>query len=141
MARLGVGDAVSVLGRRPQEDVERAFSRATCMATASEREGYGLVVVEAAARGTPSVVVAGAENAAVELVADHVNGIVAPSPTAASVAEAIVEVARGGPKLRASTTAWFVENAASLRLESSLEVVTRTYEGDTCGRLADYETG
>ena len=111
------------------------------MATASEREGYGLVVVEAAARGTPSVVVAGAENAAVELVADHVNGIVAPSPTAASVAEAIVEVARGGPKLRASTTAWFVENAASLRLESSLEVVTRTYEGDTCGRLADYETG
>ena len=36
-----------------------AFARAACVATASEREGYGLVVVEAAARGTPSVVVAG----------------------------------------------------------------------------------
>jgi glycosyltransferase involved in cell wall biosynthesis len=99
------------------------------------------VVVEAAARGTPSVVVAGAENAAVELVADHVNGIVAPSPTPETLAEAIVQVVRAGPELRASTTAWFVENAASLQLGRSLEVVTRAYEADTSGRLADYDTG
>ena len=41
------------------------------------REGYGLVVVEAAARGTPSVVVADEDNAAVELVDDGDNGVVA----------------------------------------------------------------
>ena len=58
------------------------MARAACLATASEREGYGLVVVEAAAHGTPSVIVAGAENAAIELVDDGVNGVVAPDATA-----------------------------------------------------------
>ena len=43
----------------------------------SRREGYGLVVIEAAARGTPVVVVAGPDNAAVELVAEGENGFVA----------------------------------------------------------------
>ena len=44
----------------------------------SAREGFGLVVAEAAADGTPSVVVAGEDNAAAELVIDGVNGFVAP---------------------------------------------------------------
>ena len=38
------------------------------MVPPSRREGYGLVVVEAAARGVPSVVVADPDNAATELV-------------------------------------------------------------------------
>ena len=84
------------LGRRPQEDVEGAFSRAACIATASEREGYGLIVVEAAARGTPSVVVDGLENAAVELVVDGVNGVVAPEASADSIGSAISTVVRRG---------------------------------------------
>ena len=46
-------------------------------AAPSRREGYGMVVVEAsAARGTPSIVVAGEDNAAIELVEDGVNGMV-----------------------------------------------------------------
>ena len=107
VSRLGERASVSFLGRRPQEEVERAFARAACVATASEREGYGLVVVEAAARGTPSVVVDGAENAAVELVTDGVNGIVAERATAEAIGAAIVQVVRRDGGLRESTVAWF----------------------------------
>ncbi len=128
--RLGLGTAVTFHGRRAQADVERAFARAACVATASEREGYGLIVVEAAARGTPSMVVAGPENAAVELVVDHVNGVVAREPTAESIGKAIVDAVRGGPSLRESTVAWFVQHAASLRIERSVEAVTRAYAGE-----------
>ena len=71
--------AHSAHGRRPEDEVAAALARAACLATASEREGYGLVVVEAAARGTPSVVVEGPENAATELVTDGVNGAIAPT--------------------------------------------------------------
>lgn len=127
--RLDVRGAVSFRGRRPQHEVEHAFAHAACVATASEREGYGLVVVEAAARGTPSVVVAGPENAAVELVTDGVNGAVAEGATPESVGAAIVKAVRGGPALRASTIAWFHENADGLRIERSIELVTRAYAG------------
>ncbi len=48
-----------------------------CMLLTSRREGYGLVVVEAAARATPSVVVAGEDNAATELIEEGVNGTIA----------------------------------------------------------------
>ena len=48
-----------------------------CLVLPSRREGYGLVVIEAAAHGTPSVVVADPDNAAVELVTEGVNGFIA----------------------------------------------------------------
>jgi len=129
-ARLGVTPAVMFFGRRPQEDVEGAFSRAACIATASEREGYGLIVVEAAARGTPSVVVDGPENAAVELVVDGVNGVVAPEASADAIGSAISSVVGRGAALRSSTAAWFEEHAASLRIERSVDLVVRTYDGE-----------
>lgn len=130
-ARLGVADAVESLGRRPQEEVESAFARAACVATASEREGYGLIVVEAAARGTPSVVAAGPENASTELVVDGVNGAIAADATPESLADAIVRVVRAGTALRESTLAWFAANADDLRIERSVELVTRSYEDET----------
>src|SRR2546421_9167923 len=100
---LGLRDAVRVAGHRPEEEVGAALARAACLATASEREGYGLVVVEAAARGTPSVVVDGPENAATELVADGINGAIAPSPEPHDLAAAILRVVEAGTALRAST--------------------------------------
>ena len=128
--RLDVADAVEFLGRRPQEEVENAFARAACVASASEREGYGLIVVEAAARGTPSVVVAGRENASTELVVNGVNGAVAPEATPESIARALVQVVEAGPALRESTLRWFVENGDDLRIERSVELVTRSYAGE-----------
>ena len=77
--RAGPRESVRVARHRPEDEVAAALARAACLATASEREGYGLVVVEAAARGTPSVVVAGPENAAPSWSAEGVNGAVAAS--------------------------------------------------------------
>ena len=65
------------------------MGRAMCMVLPSRREGYGLVVIEAAARGTPSVVVEGPDNAAVELIEEGVNGVVAASASAEDLAAAI----------------------------------------------------
>jgi glycosyltransferase involved in cell wall biosynthesis len=126
--RLGIAAAVDLVGRRPQEEVERAFAGAACVASASEREGYGLIVVEAAARGTPSVVVAGEENASVELVVPGVNGVVAIAPTPEAIGSAIVDVVRSGAALRQSTLRWFVDNANQLRIDRSLELVLESYK-------------
>jgi glycosyltransferase involved in cell wall biosynthesis len=125
---LGLADAVRVAGHRPEEEVGAALSRAACLATASEREGYGLVVVEAAARGTPSVIVAGPENGAVELVIDGENGAVAVSVEPDELASAILRAVEAGPTLRASTAHWFAEHASRLRIDASLRLVSEGYE-------------
>ena len=109
------------------EQVAATLRRALCMLLPSQREGYGLVVVEASARGTPSIVVSGADNAAVELVEDGVNGVVAASADPSALAAAIVRVHEAGPALRLSTCAWFARNAARLSLEQSLETVVASY--------------
>lgn len=127
---LGLGDRVRVAGHRPEEEVDSAIGRAACLATASEREGYGLVVVEAAARGTPSVVVAGPENAATELVEPGINGAVAASPGPEDLSGAIGTVLAAGRPLRESTARWFEANADRLRLDRSLELVVAEY-GET----------
>ena len=88
-----------------------------------------MVVVEAAARGTPSIVVAGEDNAAVELIEDGVNGFVCPSADPVQIAEAIVRVHEAGMSLRESTAAWFAANAEHLSLESSLKQVLASYAG------------
>src|SRR5207245_7610043 len=111
---LGLENSVRIAGHRPEEEIAQALSRAACLATASEREGYGLVVVEAAARGTPSVVVAGPENGAVELVQDGVNGAVAHSASPDHLAAAILRVVDAGPSLRMSTARWFSANAENV---------------------------
>jgi glycosyltransferase involved in cell wall biosynthesis len=125
---LGLEEHVRVAGRRPEEEVSRALARAGCLATASEREGYGLVVVEAAAHGTPSVVVAGPENAATELIAQDVNGAVALSADREDLAAAILSVLDQGVALRSSTAHWFEDNAGKLRLDRSLQLVLEEYE-------------
>src|SRR5207302_1604710 len=118
--QLRLGERVRVAGHRPEEDVAAALAHAGCLATASEREGYGLVVVEAAAHGTPSVVVAGPENAATELVHESVNGAVAADASPEQIGAALLRVVDAGPALRASTSRWFAETAETLRLDRSL---------------------
>lgn len=110
----------------------QTLNRALCMLLPSSREGYGMVVMEAASHGTPSIVVAAPDNAAVELVRDGVNGVVAPSASPDDLAEAILRIRSAGEELRSSTRAWFRENAPSRALDSSVEVVLRRYgEGAT----------
>ena len=109
------------------EEVERDLARALCLVLPSRREGYGLVVVEAAACGTPSVLVRDPDNAATELVEEGVNGFVAASAAPEDLAAAIVRVHSAGGELRASTAAWFAEHAAALSLDASLDAVAASY--------------
>ncbi|MGZ4202366.1 MAG: glycosyltransferase family 4 protein, partial [Thermoleophilaceae bacterium] len=76
--RLGLGDVAEAPGFVDAGHVQEALRRALCMVLPSKREGYGLVVVESAAQGTPSVVVRDGDNAATELVEEGVNGFIAP---------------------------------------------------------------
>jgi glycosyltransferase involved in cell wall biosynthesis len=109
------------------EGVDREMRRAMCMLLPSRREGYGMVVVEAAARGTPSIVVAGEDNAATELIEEGVNGTIAPRSDPAAIAEAIVRVHAAGRAMRERTAEWFAQNAERLSLESSLQAVLAGY--------------
>jgi glycosyltransferase involved in cell wall biosynthesis len=79
IARDGLEARVRAPGFVPEDVLAEALATAACFVLPSEREGYGLVVVESSARGVPSVVVDGPDNAATELVDDGVNGAVAAS--------------------------------------------------------------
>jgi len=125
---LGLDGSVDAPGFVDAERVEAALRSAACMVLPSSREGYGLVVLEAAARGTPSVVVAAPDNAAVELVDEGRNGFVAASAEPDELSAAIARVLAAGRPLRDSTTEWFRANAHRLSLEASLETVLESYE-------------
>jgi glycosyltransferase involved in cell wall biosynthesis len=123
----GLDGAVQAPGFVAGELVEDAVKRALCFVFPSRREGYGLVVVEAAAVGTPTVVVDAPDNAAVELVEDGVNGFVAKSAEPEELGEAILRVHSAGPALRESTADWFRRNRERLSLETSVERVLAVY--------------
>ena len=88
-----------------------------------------MIVIEAAAAGTPSVVVDAPDNAAVELVENGVNGFVANSAGPEDLAAAMARALSGGDELRSSTAAWFDANSKRLSLASSLERVSQAYAG------------
>ena len=123
----GLDGAVQAPGFVAGELVEDAVKRALCFVFPSRREGYGLVVVEAAAVGTPTVVVDAPDNAAVELVEDGVNGFVAKSAKPEELSEAILRVHSAGFALRESTADWFRRNRERLSLETSVERVLAVY--------------
>jgi glycosyltransferase involved in cell wall biosynthesis len=127
IAQHELEEAVSAPGFVVAERVEQEMGRAMCMLLTTRREGYGLVVVEAAAHGTPSVVLAGADNAATELIVEGVNGTIVPEPNPQELAAAIVRVHESGLALRQSTAAWFAQSADELSLESSLQLVIDSY--------------
>lgn len=129
VSAAGLSDVIEVPGFIPAADVERALAEATCMVLPSRREGYGLVVVEAASHGTPSVVVQAADNAATELIAPGDNGYVAPSAQPDDLADAIVAVCNEGESLRHSTARWFMDNIERLSIEGSLDTVVTAYGG------------
>jgi glycosyltransferase involved in cell wall biosynthesis len=128
IAEHGAGDFVDAPGFADAAVLDADMRRALCVLLPSEREGYGMVVIEACAHATPAVVVAAPDNAAVELVQDGVNGAVAASADAETIARAIVRVHEAGMAMRQSTARWFAENAGGLSLESSLEAVLASYD-------------
>jgi glycosyltransferase involved in cell wall biosynthesis len=123
----GLRDVARAPGFVAREELEESLAGALCMVLPSRREGYGLIVVEAAARGVPSVVVADPDNAATELVDEGENGFIAASAEPHDIADAILRVRAAGAPLRASTAAWFERNHDRLSLTSSLDRVAAAY--------------
>jgi glycosyltransferase involved in cell wall biosynthesis len=127
IARSAISGALDAPGFVDSELVDASLRRGLCMLLPSRREGYGMVVVEAASRGTPSIVVAAEDNAATELVEEGVNGYVVADADAEAIAEAIIRVNEAGMTLRESTASWFAEHAERLSLEHSLTIVLQSY--------------
>ena len=122
----GVSGAVRFAGRVPDAELERLMREAAVLVNPSAREGFGLVVAEAASHGTPSVVVAGEDNAAAELVVDGENGFVAASVAPDVLGAAIVRAVEGGDSLRRTTAAWFARERRARSLAGSVaELVER----------------
>jgi len=130
LAALGIEDWVECPGFLPPEAVDEAMRSALCVVQPSSREGYGMVVIEAAARGVPAVVVAAPDNAATELVDEGRNGFIVADADPAALAAAIVRCRRGGEVLRAGTFAWYRANEERLSLEGSLRTVSAGYKQD-----------
>ena len=118
------------------EAVDAAIARAMCLLLPSRREGYGLVVVEAASHGTPSVVVAGEDNAAVELIEEGVNGFVAASDAPDDLAAAIWAVHARGRRIAGSHSGrGSPPTPAGVSLARSQELVVEVYDsGGVRGR-------
>jgi len=129
IAEHDLGAFIDTPGFASRERLDHALARALCLVLPSSREGYGLVVVEAAARGVPSIVVAGADNAATEHIEEGVNGFVAPTSSPDDIAGAIVRIWEAGPALRESTARWFEDHAAELSLTGSVALVSRLVAG------------
>jgi glycosyltransferase involved in cell wall biosynthesis len=127
IAEHGLESVVTATGFESDKRVRERLARALCLVLPSRREGFGLVVVEAAAAGTPSVVAAGPDNAAVELIENGENGWVAASDAPADLAEAILCVREAGPALRERTADWFARHAAALAMSHSVEIVTAAH--------------
>lgn len=126
IVNAGAASYVEAPGFVSADTVEDALGRATCHLLPSSREGYGLVVIEAAALGTPTVALAGPDNASVELIEDGVNGFVAERPE--ELPAAIAETHSRGDALRHSTARWFGERAPQLSASSSARSILELLE-------------
>jgi glycosyltransferase involved in cell wall biosynthesis len=135
VARLGLTGVIECPGFRPWDEIDRAMRGAMCILLPSAREGYGLVIVEAAARGTPSIVAREPASAATELIDEGINGFIASSAEPDALAEAIVRVHRAGAAIVRSTGNWFAANAQRLSIDASIEQIDGVYRAMVQRRL------
>ncbi|MBO9531866.1 MAG: glycosyltransferase [Solirubrobacteraceae bacterium] len=136
VAGAGLQDVVTLPGFVSAEEVDATFAACSVVVQPSAREGYGMVVVESAARGVPVVVAEADDNAAVELVEDGVNGFVAADTSPAVLGQALLDAIDGGDALRASTCDWFARNAERLSLGRSLDILDEVYGREARARHA-----
>lgn len=134
--RLGVADAVSVLGQLDADEVQDGYRAADAFAmtstspAAGDVEGYGIAVTEAALSAVPAVVTRG--TGAEEAVADGETGLVA-DPTPPSVATALTRLlADDELRTRLGSTARHVAITSgtwAARAEGYGEVLDRVVSG------------
>ena len=127
---LGLSGVIALPGFVSQEELEQTVGQAAVLVNPSRREGYGLVVVEACAAGTPVVLVAAEDNASTELVEEGVNGYVATSTAAEELGDAIVRAVQGGPALRQRARDWFEEAARTRTATAAAHAILAALASD-----------
>lgn len=125
--RLGAAAFITAPGFVEATVLEETLAGALCLLAPTRREGYGLVVIEAAALGVPIILAAGPDNASVELVEDGVNGFVCADDSAAALADAVARVHAAGPALRRSTAAWYREHLQRVAEQDPLRQILAAY--------------
>lgn len=128
IAERDLEGVVKLPGFVSDDELNRALRSASCLLLPSLREGYGLIVIEAAAYGTPCVTIDAPDNAAKELIVNGVNGYVVSPWSPANLAEAVVEVVREGSRLREATLDWHRDHWHELSVQSSVERLEKIYE-------------
>ena len=88
--QLGVGGQVRFVGSLDDEALHEAYSRADLFVLPSQHEGFGMVYLEAMARGVP--VVATSAGGAGAIVRDRENGFICKPGSSADVARIIKEL-------------------------------------------------
>ncbi len=129
ITRLGAQGTVTAPGFVDADVLQATMRGALCLLAPTRREGYGLIVIEAAALGVPVILAAGADNAATELVEDGVNGFVCRDDSARSLADAIVAVRDAGPALRRSTLQWHRRHLQRVAEQDPLARILDAYAG------------
>ncbi len=127
IAEHGLQETVSAPGFTDADTLETEMRRALCMLLPSRREGYGMVVVEAAARGTPSIVVAGEDNAATELIRRASTARSPRVPIRRPSPRRSCACTRRGSRCARAPRAGSPQNAETLSLEHSLRIVLESY--------------
>lgn len=127
IAALNASSAVEAPGFVASTEIDDALARACCLVLPSIREGYGAIVVEAAAAGVPTVLVRAPDNAAVEHIVEGANGFVVQDASPEALGAAIVACWERRDALRVSTYRWFRENAEVLSVRSSVKRVVERY--------------
>ncbi len=128
--RLGLDGVIRTPGFVSQTELDEAVRTASCLVNPSAREGYGLVVVESCAAGTPVVLVAGEDNASVELIDIGINGQVAPSTAPADLGAAIVDAVAAGEPLRKTTLEWFETASRTKTVRAAAAQILGRLEAD-----------
>jgi len=95
--KLGVADAIRYLGRVGDAELARLYRDALFFVLSSDEEGFGLVLAEAMASGTP--VVSTASGGPDDLITDGEDGFLVPVGDAPMLSEAIIRLAER-PELR-----------------------------------------
>lgn len=117
-----------------QSDLEALMAQAAVLVNPSRREGYGLVVVEAAAHGTPVVLVSGEGNASTELIDEGRNGFVAPSASAEDLGTAIARAVTGGELLRETTRHWYGEAVKNRTIARTIDAILECVDAKSASR-------
>jgi len=130
IGELGLHGAIKAPGFVSPEELEALYRRAGCVLSPSLRDGYGMVVAEAAARGVPVVVCPGPDNAAAERVLNGVNGCVAATAEPDDIGAAVVDVIDRGEELRTSVARWYREHAEELSVHATIRRVRALYSSE-----------